>query len=106
VARAIVTVPAEAKRGEVIEVRTLIGHPMETGFRVDGGGARVPRDLIRKLTCRYDGEVVFAAELFPATAANPYVAFHTIATRSGTLTLTWEGDHGFAQTETVAIRVT
>ena len=105
-ARAIVNVPAEAKRGEVIEVRTLIGHPMETGFRVGGDGARVPRDLIRRLTCRYNGEVVFAAELFPATAANPYVVFHTVATESGTLAFTWEGDHGFAQTETVAIRVT
>ena len=105
-ARAIVDVPAEAKRGDVIEVRTLIGHPMETGFRVGVDGARVPRDLIRRLVCRYNGEVVFAAELFPATSANPYVVFHTVAVESGTLAFTWEGDHGFAQTETVAIRVT
>jgi sulfur-oxidizing protein SoxZ len=94
------------KRGDVIEIRTLIGHPMETGFRTTGDGARVPRDLIRKLTCRYEGEVVFSAELFPATAANPFVAFHTVATESGTLSFTWEGDNGFNQTETVAIRVT
>lgn len=105
-ARAIVTLPAEAKRGDVIEVRALIGHPMETGFRVGADGQRVPRDLIRRFTCRYDGEVVFAAELFAATAANPYLAFHTVATASGTLVLRWEGDNGFVHSETVALRVT
>jgi sulfur-oxidizing protein SoxZ len=105
-ARAIVNVPATAKRGEPFEIRTLIGHPMETGFRVDEEGRRIPRDLIRRLTCRYNGETVFVAELFPATAANPYVSFYTLATESGTLAFTWEGDNGFVQTETVALRVT
>jgi len=105
-ARAIVTVPPEAKRGQVIEVRTLIAHPMETGYRADAQGRRVPRDLVRRFTCRYDGEVVFAAELFPAVAANPSLVFHTVAVESGTLSFTWEGDNGFAQTETVALRVT
>ena len=105
-ARALVTVPSEAKRGDVVEVRTLIGHAMETGFRVGADGKRVPRDLIRRFTCRYNGEVVFAAELYPATSANPYIVFHTVATESGTLAFTWEGDNGFAQTETAAIRVT
>jgi len=104
-ARALVNVTADPKRGDVIEIRALIGHPMETGFRVGGDGRRVARDLIRRLTCRYNGEVVFGATLYPATSANPYIAFHTLATESGTLALTWEGDNGFAQTETVAIRV-
>jgi sulfur-oxidizing protein SoxZ len=104
-ARAIVNVPAVAKRGEVVEVRALIAHPMETGHRVGADGRRIPRDIIRRFTCRYDGEIVFAAELFPAIAANPYFAFDIVATASGTLAFTWEGDHGFAQTETVAIRV-
>lgn len=105
-ARAILNVPATATRGEVIEIRTLIAHPMETGFRAGADGKRVPRDLIRRFTCRYDGEVVFAAEFAPAISANPYLTFHTVAIASGTLAFTWEGDQGFAQTETVAIRVT
>lgn len=105
-ARAIVAVPSVAKRGDVIEIRTLIAHPMETGFRTDTDGRRVPRDLIRRFTCRYNGDVVFAAELFPAVAANPSLVFHTIAVESGTLAFTWEGDNEFAQTETAAIRVT
>jgi sulfur-oxidizing protein SoxZ len=105
-ARALINVPASAKRGEVIEIRTLIGHPMETGYRPGAEGNVLPRNIIRRFTCRYNGEPVFSAELFPAIAANPYLAFHTVATDSGTLSFTWEGDNGFVQTETVAITVT
>ena len=105
-ARAIVTLPSEAKRGDVVEIRTLVAHPMETGYRVDAEGKRVPRDLVRRFTCRYEGEVVFVAELHPAIAANPSLVFHTVAVGSGTLSFTWEGDNGFAQTETASIRVT
>lgn len=105
-ARALINVPASPKRGEIIEIRTLIGHPMETGFRTGSDGQKLPRDIIRRFACRYNGELVFSAEFFPAIAANPYCAFHTIATDSGTLAFTWEGDNGYTQTETVAITVT
>jgi sulfur-oxidizing protein SoxZ len=104
-ARTLITVPQGARRGEVIEIRTLIAHPMETGYRAGDDGKVLPRNLIRRFACRYDGELVFAAELHPAVAANPLIAFHTVATATGTLTFTWEGDNGFAQTETVAIAV-
>lgn len=105
-ARALIKVPATARRGEVIEIRTLIGHPMETGHRADSDGRKVPRDTIRRFACRYNGETVFSAELFPAIAANPYIAFFTTAVDSGTLAFSWEGDNGFAHAETVAITVT
>lgn len=105
-ARALITVPKTAKRGEIIEIRTLIAHPMETGHRSDGQGGIVPRDILRRLRCDYAGERVFEAELFPAISANPYVVFTTVATVSGTLSLRWEGDQGFAQTETVELTVT
>lgn len=105
-ARALVTVPRSAARGDVIEIRTLIAHPMETGYRTGDGGAPLPRNLIRRFTCRYDGEEIFAADLFPAVSANPLISFFTIATASGILTCTWEGDNGFMQVETVAITVT
>lgn len=108
-ARTLINAPQTAKRGEVIEIRTLIAHPMETGYRPGSDGRLLPRDLIRRFSCTYnDGtssELVFAAELFPAIAANPYIGFHTLATGSGTLSFTWEGDNGFRQTETVAITV-
>lgn len=105
-ARTLITVPKTARRGEVIEVRVTIGHPMETGYRPGADGKRLPRDIIQRFSCRYDGETVFAAELFPAISANPYIAFHTVATQSGTLEFRWEGDNGFSHTERVAISVT
>lgn len=105
-ARTLLTVPPTARRGEVIELRALIAHPMETGFRPGADGQVLPRNLIHHFVCRYDNEVVFSAELHPAIAANPYLVFTTVATVSGTLSFSWEGDNGFAQTESVAIRVT
>lgn len=105
-ARALINAPTSAKRGEVIEIRATIGHPMETGFRPGDDGKLLPRNIIRRFTCHYNGEVVFTADLFSAVAASPYLAFHTVATDSGTLTLTWEGDNGFAQTENVNLAVT
>ena len=104
-ARALIHMPATARRGEVIEIRALIAHPMETGFRPGADGKVLERDIIRRFTCRYNGEIVFAAELHPAISANPYIAFYTVATDSGSLEFKWEGDRGFAQTETMPITV-
>ncbi len=104
--RALVTMPTSAKRGDVLEIRTLIAHPMETGYRAGEDGKILPRNLIRRLSCHYDDVEVFSAELFPAVAANPYIVFSTPATTSGTLRFTWSGDNGFTQTETVALAVT
>ena len=104
-ARALITFPASAKRGDAIEIRTLIAHPMETGYRPGDDGRIVPRDLIRRLSCHYNDELVFSAELFPATSANPFISFYTLAVASGTLRFTWEGDNGFLQTESRPISV-
>jgi sulfur-oxidizing protein SoxZ len=104
-ARALIHMPASAKRGEIIEIRALIGHPMETGYRVGANGRLLARDIIRKFACRYNGEQVFGAELHQAISANPYIAFFTVATDSGTLEFTWEGDNGFAHTEKMNLTV-
>jgi len=79
---------------------------METGHRPDSEGRLVPRDIIRRVECHYDGQRVFAADLYQAIAANPLLAFHTVATASGTITITWSGDNGFVHTETVTLTVT
>jgi sulfur-oxidizing protein SoxZ len=104
-ASALINVPARARRGEVIEVKTLISHPMETGYRRTQLGASIPRDIIRLFVCTYNGTEVFRAELHPAVAANPFIAFSTVAAESGTLTFQWTGDKGFAVTESAAIVV-
>ncbi len=105
-ARTLINVKPAHKRGDIIGISTLISHPMETGLRPNDAGRVQPRNIVRRFTCRYNGEVVFSAELYPAIAANPYLAFSTLATVSGTLSFTWEGDAGFSQTESVAITVT
>ena len=104
-ARALINVPAKAKRGEIIEIKTLISHNMETGFRPDSVGRPVPRDIITEFVCKYNGEEIFRAELFPAIAANPFFVFSTIATESGTITFEWTGDNGFAASESAGITV-
>jgi sulfur-oxidizing protein SoxZ len=109
-ARTLITMPKTAKQGEIIEIRTLIAHPMETGYRAGENGAILPRNIIRRLSCRYfdghDDVEIFNAELFPAIAANPFVSFSTTATATGVLRFSWEGDNGFAQSESVNLTVT
>lgn len=104
-ARTLIQAPASARRGEVVEVRVTIAHPMETGYRPGADGRVLPRDIVRRFTCRYGGEVVFSAELHPAIAANPYLSFHVLAEASGTLEFEWQGDNGFAQVEQRALQV-
>jgi len=104
-ARAVVTVPARAKRGEVIAIKTLAQHAMETGFRRTQTGELIPRDIIRTFSCSYNGAEVFRVDLHPAIAANPLIAFTTVATETGTLTFQWVGDNGYTVTETASIRV-
>lgn len=105
-ARALIHMPSTAKRNDVLEIRALIGHPMETGYRPGPDGKPIPRDILTHFSCRYNGEVVFSAELHPAVSTNPYLAFTTVALDSGTLEFTWSGDQGFAQTERMTLTVT
>src|SRR6185295_18401668 len=104
-ARVVVNVPARAKRGEVIELKTLAGHAMETGFRRTHTGELIPRDIITQLVCTYNGIEVFRAELHPAMAANHLMVFSTPATESGTLEFKWTGDNGYAVTQSASITV-
>jgi sulfur-oxidizing protein SoxZ len=104
--RALVNVPKTAKRGEVIEIRAMIQHVMETGYREGPNGVIIARNIIRRFVCKYAGEEIFSAELFPAISANPYLAFSTVATESGTLEFEWTDDKGETQTASAEIAVT
>ena len=104
-ARVVVNLPREARRGEVIEIRTLAGHDMETGFRRTQLGELIPRDIITRFACTYNGVEVFRAELHPAMAANPLITFTTVATESGTLEFRWSGDNGFTAVQNASITV-
>ena len=102
---ALINVPAKAKRGEIIEIKTLMSHIMETGYRRTATGELIPRDIITSFSCRYNGTEVFRAELFPATASNPFITFSTIATESGTFQFEWSGDNGFSKAASASISV-
>jgi len=104
-ALALVRVPATAKRGEIIEIKTLIRHPMETGFRRTQLGERIPRYIITHFTCVYNGAEILRADLHPAVAANPMLNFTLVAADSGTIEFRWNGDQGFSLTERVTLEV-
>ena len=104
-ASALINVPAKAKRGEIITIKTLISHVMESGFRRSQLGVAIPRDIITSFICRYNGDEIFQATLYPAITANPFITFTTIATSSGTIEFQWQGDNGFSATGSASITV-
>jgi sulfur-oxidizing protein SoxZ len=104
-ARTLINVPPKAKRGEIITIKTLISHVMETGFRHSNIGLLIPRDIITDFVCTYNGDEIFRATLYSAIAANPFITFHTIATESGTIAFQWTGDNGFSANASAKITV-
>jgi sulfur-oxidizing protein SoxZ len=89
-----VQVPPQVRKGEPFEIRVLVQHPMETGFRRDQNGAAVPLNIVDKLVCRIGGREVFRAELGTGIAANPYLSFYAIAEQSGQVEVEWSDDRG------------
>lgn len=104
--RAVITLPAALRAGVPFEVRATVAHAMETGYRSDDAGTRLPRDLVRRFECRLGEELVFAADLFAAVSANPYVAFWMQAASDGELVMVWRGDNGFEHREVRMLRIT
>ena len=86
-------VPASAKKGDVVEIKTLITHPMETGLRKDTDGKLVPRLIVNALAVTYNDKPVLNARLEPAVSANPYLAFFLKVDEPGTLKFTWIDDN-------------
>jgi sulfur-oxidizing protein SoxZ len=105
-ANALINAPKTAKRGDTIEIKALILHPMETGFRPGTNGRMIPRNIIEKFSARWNGEEIFAMTFSPAIAANPFVSFFTVARESGRIDFLWTGDQDFRVAEQVTIAVT
>lgn len=101
-----IIVPGKVLQGEPFQIKALINHPMETGFRKDAVGEAIARDIVTSFTCHYDGDIVFAWDVFTGTAANPYISFWTTATRTGDIVLTWRGMNSFTHVERRRIMVT
>jgi sulfur-oxidizing protein SoxZ len=101
-----IKLPNTAKKGEVIEIKTLIAHVMETGLRKDQEGKVIPRKIINKFTAEFNGKPVFSVDIEPAVAANPYMQFTAKVEESGTFRFTWTDDDGTVTTAEQAIAVT
>jgi sulfur-oxidizing protein SoxZ len=86
--------PKEAKKGEIIEIKTLMPHVMQTGLLKDKDGKTIPRKIINKFTAEFNGKPVFSATIEPAVAANPYLQFTAKVEESGTFKFSWTDDDG------------
>ena len=97
--------PASVKRGDPVEVKVSIRHPMETGYRLDEMGKSIPRNVVRSLACRYGDVTVFTAQMGPGIAANPYLRFFITARETGDLVFEWTDDAGVRFTERATLTV-
>ena len=100
-----VRMPGSAKHGEIIEIRTLVQHPMESGFRLDNTGKEIPRHIIESFDCTYNGREIFRAILHPAVSTNPFFTFYAVAAESGDFVFTWKDDEGGVATATSRLDV-
>ena len=89
-----VLLPSAAAKGEILKVKSIINHQMETGFRHDAQGRVIPRKIIHRFVCRYADAEVFSVDLHEAISANPFIEFYLRATESGRLEFIWEEDNG------------
>jgi sulfur-oxidizing protein SoxZ len=105
-ADARIQVPAQVRRGDTFEVKILIRHGMETGYRLTDDGKPIPRNVIRLVTCRYNGTEVFRIEPSSGIAANPLFTFFVTARDSGELVFEWVDDAGERASERAAVSVT
>ena len=89
-----IRLPKQARKGEIIQIKTLISHSMENGQRRDGNGNIIPRKILNTFTCEFNGSLVFRCDLDTAVAENPYLAFAARMEESGAFRFTWQDDNG------------
>lgn len=104
-ADARIQVPAQIRRGEAFEVKVIIRHAMETGYRLTDEGKPIPRNVIREVTCTYNGSVVFRVETSSGISANPLLTFYVTARDSGELVFDWVDDTGARGSERAPVVV-
>ncbi len=100
-----IKLPDTVQTGDVIEVKTLVTHVMETGNRKDKDGKPIPRDILNTFVAKFGDTEVFRAELGPGISANPYISFQMRVPGPGTFEFSWTDDHGATTVETTALNV-
>lgn len=77
-------------QGDLVEVKVLMAHEMETGLRKDAQGQVVPAHFIQQVTATCNGRTVLSAQWGPAISKNPFVSFKFRGAAKGdTLQVTW-----------------
>ena len=104
-ANVLINAPKTAKKGELVEIKALVLHQMETGFRAGTNGRIIPRNIIERFTASWNGKEILDMTMSSAIAANPFVSFFAVASESGRIVMRWTGDNGFQVEESVAIAV-
>jgi len=89
-----ISLPESVAANDIVEVKTLVSHPMESGFRLNGMGEGIPRNILSRFFVTYRGEMIFETIFGPGVAANPYIAFSLRATESGEVRFLWEQQNG------------
>lgn len=100
-----VRVPKKAAKGEIVEIKTLISHKMESGQRKDKKGKPIPRSIINKLEVTFNGKEAFSADWHPAISANPYMSFFAKVEESGEFAFKWTDDDGSVYTKSAKVTV-
>jgi sulfur-oxidizing protein SoxZ len=100
-----IKLPKESRKGDVIQIKTLIAHTMENGQRRDQAGQLIPRKIINRFSCTFNGKPVFACDLEPAVAGNPFLQFSVRVEESGVFNFVWTDDDGITVSaeETIAV---
>ena len=94
-----ISLPETAYENEIIQIKAMMQHPMETGYRRNSQGEEIPRDIITEFQCSYQGKVIFSGTFSPGIAANPFLVFHARARQTGTITFTWTDQNGQSWSE-------
>lgn len=94
-----------ASVGEIVTIKALVAHKMETGLRKGGDGNLIPRDIVNKFSCEFNGKQVFSWELEPSISANPYIQFTVKIKEAGTLKFSWTDDAGTVTTQESTIEI-
>src|SRR6056297_3190926 len=98
-----VKAPRKASAGETVTIKTLISHPMESGQRKDADGNTIPRSIINRFTCEFNGEMVVDVTMEPAISTNPWFEFEGVTPDAGGRKFTWYDGDGSVYEETKSI---
>lgn len=101
----LVKLPKKAKAGDIVLVKTLAPHKMETGNRKNKKGEKIPRLILNKFQCKVNGTEIFSADMNTAVSADPYISFHITAKESGSYEFSWTDDNGKVSTVTKKMAV-